>query len=212
MRTEDDDSVPPSKTDATQTAQIQKLHRRVIWALIAAAFGPMLTVLGLAVAGLQWKVMKEQLDDGRRATRLEHRAWVFVTGIEATPAGFRIEAKNMGRTPAVQVTMIAGGDGVPFLDVFGTVIPPGDPRPYDIPDLAGRTVSGQISYRDVFGEQHYTRFCYAVDANRKSFGRCSTNNTTDESQPSATLSECLGNDDCHPPATFALPSYRSSIR
>jgi hypothetical protein len=205
MSGEEEEGVAPSASDAEQTAQIQRLNRRVVWALIAAAFGPLITILGLAVAGLQWKVMREQVADGRHATRLEHRAWVFVTGVEATSTGFRIHAKNMGRTPALQVTMIAEGDKVPFLDVFGTVIPPGDPRPYHVPDYGRRTVSGRITYTDVFGDLHYTRFCYAVAVNRKDFGGCNTNNTTEDSQPSVSIAECLGDDDCPPPAVFELP-------
>lgn len=184
-----------AQSDAQQTAQIQKLNHRVLWALVGATLGPLIAVSGLIVSGLQWKTadrqlaaMREQITDTRSATRLEYRAWVFVTKAEIVRRTVRIEARNMGRTPAIDVVMLGRVDSKnpPLLDRFTGALPPSESQVFEIPMFGDWTdagnVEGHVTYRDVFGEPHDTRFCFGVTLDhgeQPALTRCSANNTTD---------------------------------
>jgi hypothetical protein len=165
-------------------------------------------VIGTVVIVRQLNLMEEQLADSRAgaqdarraiavtektlqttqtAMRLDQRAWVFVVNAETTPNGVRLAARNIGKTPAVNVTMLGSIDSKypPLLDPFVGAIPPGELQRFDVPLFAQWTdrtdVTGQITYKDVFGEQHFTRFCFGVSVvkERPILTRCSAHNTID---------------------------------
>jgi hypothetical protein len=112
----DRSSSPGNGTDGqavdVQSAQISNLNRKMFFALLGAAIGPLLAIAGLVVSGLQWKVaddqldaVREQINDSRTEMQLEHRAWLFAQSAQMLCDPYRIQVTyaNQGRTPAVNV-------------------------------------------------------------------------------------------------------------
>ena len=54
-------------TDREQNEQIEKLKRNVVIAVVISIFGPIVAILGVVFAGLQWDVARKALDDSQKA-------------------------------------------------------------------------------------------------------------------------------------------------
>jgi hypothetical protein len=144
--------------------------KQLFWTKIATG----LLVLTAFIYFLQWRSQTDAL-------KIDQRAWIGLMEIDGTPDtnnSFSIHGtfKNTGKTPAINVTMIAAIESVtkgtrPDIDGEsrqeprgkGLVMPTvefsftGTPLIFNERD--DFYAHGKISYRDIFGVDHWTTFC-----------------------------------------------------
>jgi hypothetical protein len=132
----------------------------------------------------QSDVMLRQLDEMKHTRELDERAWVFAEIgdnsliIEGTNCTVQIHVKNVGKTPAVitgvycfqtpDTNMIHSIDPQPS-GMNATIIPnrnqivisPNIPLASVVSGVA-TYVGGTVYYKDMFGNTHWTQFCYAL--------------------------------------------------
>ena len=165
--------------------------------------------VAIAAIWSAWSFQK-QLTESSKAFTVDERAWVapITTDLrsEAAQNGpgtiFVVPFSNTGRTPALKVHAWINRtkapqqitDTDPITDKEGILLPPqgvGNTSTADIPILAGDVdmiknnglmlfVYGTIAYRDIFGKDHWTQFCFYPGPNLKSFGPCDKHNRTDD--------------------------------
>jgi len=148
--------------------------------------------------------MKVVVKNANNQLRLEQRAWVAPFNISSEAIGnktiFKVLFKNTGKTPALNVT--AWINRTDRLDQITSIDPyslePGfiliqegvgntstSDSPIEARDVEAIKhglqiyVYGTIRYQDIFGEGHWTQFCYFVGPDLKAFGACKTHNSCD---------------------------------
>jgi hypothetical protein len=162
---------------------------------------------------------QKALDATIEQNHLDQRAWVgigqphFVVN-EVDPYHFEIEARNVGKTPALGVSSRSGEFYSPspmelkdihYLNppsINGTMFPTGNViliwqsegitnHSREITGFRGGDLKmffyGEVTYKDVFGHRHFTHFCVSVDKNLVSSHPCPNNiynDTDDASTPS----------------------------
>ncbi len=138
------------------------------------------------IAGRQLDVMQRQLDEMKTARELDERAWVMAYDYEPqyTSNGFfvRVSFKNTGKTPAIEceghIFWQTNRDKIPTFDIRP---PPPENRSLLAPDEGGIIDSamfsfqdmagivngskpifyyGTIWYDDIFGNHHWSQFCW----------------------------------------------------
>lgn len=154
-----------------------------------------------------WSFQK-QLTDSRNTFAVAQRAWVapITTELRSESAQngmgtvFVVPFSNTGKTPAFKVhawvnwTTILGQitDADPIADKEGMLLPPQGVGNISTPPVLPADVErikfgyrlyvyGTIKYRDIFGNDHWTQFCFYPGQDLKGFGPCDNNhNGTDD--------------------------------
>lgn len=150
------------------------------------------------------------LKDQRNEMRVDQRAWLSVSDISTkwngkSPDSFIVTVINKGKTPALKVSgRIAKCDSLTtiegVLDNADTkqevkdygMVAPGEEIYVFVPistDEIKRVrkggeffISGKITYRDIYGDEHWTRFCRSPHSDFNSFTIRGEHNQTDEEQ------------------------------
>lgn len=158
------------------------VQRRLVlatWCAFAAAF------IYAGIAAWQLCTSQQQLRVMRGQGRLDERAWIFVRNIAPKePCSWRaIDFVNSGHTPALGFTIRAGFAPVPkgqppdrseqVLTGNGIIAPGGTysscigDKSIDRDDWTKNDlfVHGRLDYKDVFGIDHWTLFCYKRSEN-----------------------------------------------
>jgi hypothetical protein len=155
----------------------------------------------------QMNVMQGQLDEAKRTRVLDERAWVTLYSLERVEAGtdmyFRVNVKNSGKTPAVGTTIWLGATpDINFAKRFNPtniieksiMLSPGDTGTLDtasrpvpiilIPPMQffkiHMYVYGEIKYKDIFGNTHWTRFCREAVGDFDSFTGTTVGDSCDD--------------------------------
>lgn len=141
---------------------------------------------GVTNSQAQMSVMQAQLNEMKRASQLDERAWVFSSiednsvVVQSNSCVIMIRFKNIGKTPAINIGTIENStadvadvkDVDPKVEGVRSSLAPGDNinMPYQIPnnlvlklqDGKPIYVFGTIYYDDIFGMEHWTQFCYSI--------------------------------------------------
>lgn len=137
-------------------------------------------------------------------SQIDQRAWVSVSDVKFVPRGdefyVSIVLVNTGKTPAKDFTVRDAGELVPNGKIAksqespqpgkGIIAPNGtfhttlSANGYYSVHLGTLIVHGRIDYRDVFGDAHWTKFCYywVPENNGKNggFAPCDEGNSIDD--------------------------------
>lgn len=183
---------------------------------IGISFVCMLFTGAVAVyARMQARELREQRNEMQEQLELDQRAWVSVKGIELVKAQpgdsgrVRVHFTNSGKTPATQVrtscmVQLAANERALWKSSLGdnpTVIAPGgdvfcsvtlkaSTNPATLKALkAGalqQYVYGVVSYRDIFGKDHWISYCQQrVFADPSDWVYCVRGNGTGEGRPAS---------------------------
>lgn len=146
------------------------------------------TMLSLVVLGYQSYWLKRSVTHAEKATRIELRAYIMVSGVTIRAEAGRVTLINGGKTPAYRVrgglhvyhgprswwrpetegkieeapvTLAPGGDF--FREFSPPLLTAKDEAQIAIGDTAMIGIHGHIAYTDVFGVPCTTEYCYDVD-------------------------------------------------
>lgn len=163
-----------------------------------------LVILGLVTgvfAGLSAWIFEGQLREMHEASVIDQRAWVGAIQNDSVAGGILpIRISNTGKTPALEVSSAASGAIVydtqdiynpPSDSLDGTIqinkgmMMPGasqfiNAMVFEIPPNKVIEIRGTISYADIFGKKHWTRFCFASLSPGNRFRFCTHGNDTDD--------------------------------
>jgi hypothetical protein len=167
------------------------------------------SVVATAYAKRSTDAAKEAVKLAKRNAHLEQRAWVSVSDItpsskSITPWEISIIFKNSGRTPAQNFAIKLAGEPVakgkspvaeekakpgrgiiPPDGIFHSGLKSKTVYDWNIFDLV---VHGEITYDSVFGNSHWTKFCYyfvpeSTKSAKGNFAPCDTGNDIDSNEP-----------------------------
>lgn len=160
-----------------------------------------LSAVAAVFAGCSAWIFEGQLQEMHTASVLDQRAWVGAIQDNPPVGGILpIRICNTGKTPALEVSSAASGAIVydrqyiekpPSDSLDGTIqinkglMMPGanqfinsmisDVQPNQVIEIRGT-----ISYSDIFGKKHWTRFCFAALGPGNRFRFCTHGNDTDD--------------------------------
>lgn len=161
--------------------QRNKEYRLQRWFLLASWITAVATLLAFAAAGIYAHIAKQQLDrmieanENARCANLvneqstsetayysreEERAWVEPW----LPTANSMQLSNYGKTVGRDVrVVIHAAEGEKQFGPFAISPYTYSPVPIYFPgsNSPGKHLSGEITYIDVFGVTHWTKFCYA---------------------------------------------------
>lgn len=159
----------------------------------------------------QLRAASMQIAEMQTEQRMDQRAWLSVSDITTkwkgeNPDYFNITVTNKGKTPALKVTgFLANIDSLDQIkgiidfshqkikDVknFGMIAPGEDIyiidpiSPEQIKKIRNGVqffITGQIVYRDIYGKDHWTRFCRSPSSDFTSFTTRGDQNQIDETK------------------------------
>lgn len=198
--------VQPDEPEHNSGAESEK-KRTPEWGMVVPTWiAAVATLIAAGGAIIYACITSRQLQTSQHQVRMDERAWVFVRNIAPTKqCPWRaIEFVNSGRTPTLDFSIRAGMGTVSKgnaptstdeqrLQEKGIIAPGGavsscigdqsiDKADWSKYDLF---VHGRLDYTDVFGYQHWTKFCFKRDADGN-FIPCESGNEMDRndlSQP-----------------------------
>jgi hypothetical protein len=160
-------------------------------------------------------IMQRQLDEMKRTSQLDERAWVNAFQLNRRPFGnttdfvyFVVSFKNTGKTPAIdtraKIYEAFSLDNVPPKDpqlpIGGALLPPGVDcnvttanQPMYIKTFqdiySGKMdfyMYGTVWYNDISGHPHWSQFCWIVDLKYTTFLPAPIHNSCDDAQTNQT--------------------------
>jgi hypothetical protein len=147
----------------------------------------------------------------QNSSQIDQRAWVSVSDMKFIPRGDQFDVNvvfgNTGKTPAKDFTIREAGElvqkgKVPTAEEslqpgHGIIAPNGtfhsklSANGYYDARLGNLIVHGKIDYNDVFGNGHWTKFCYywipGVAGSEGGFAPCDSGNSIDDLKPPSLL-------------------------
>lgn len=162
-------------SDADQQSQIDNLEDRMKvgerWMISLTALMAVIAAIGVGVAGLQWWVMRGQIDEMRHQFRQDQRPYVMPTKVEpflpmpGHPIQINVRWVNYGKSPALQVrtraAVLFGNNALeqadkwfevdaqnPLIGAPEMIIPPGIP-----PNIADAQYASIFSTRGLTTEE-----------------------------------------------------------
>jgi hypothetical protein len=197
-------NVQPSQCNSSHTQKAEKYS--VEW------WKPRIEILGIFGGLAVGVLIYLQYSEMRQQRILDERAWVapfemsLERGVTDTNYVFlKLEFKNTGKSPALKVSeahgFTVGFNNVPTNDPIiptnsmmlapnSTTFIRSQPIYYmDIENFiandAPACIYGKISYEDIFGNRHWTQFCWSLEDGRN-FRPSPVHNSTDDAQTNQT--------------------------
>ena len=146
-------------------------------------------------ARIQAKASTDAVRQASDAMKLDQRAWVGVYEVKSIPSSTdtSISFENTGKTPAINFSVAASSSDskdseerpIPGNSV---IVPSGKFHSNVVfEDESKKTkmlyVHGTVRYWTIFGNQHWTRFCYLHEGDSLGFSPCDSGNAVDSNAP-----------------------------